>query len=150
MTNYIANFLTSFLAKFLLLLSASLSIHSALALPLSSVLSKNYHVVAPSIEHSEQRFDEVALQDFSYHKRITPQLQKSLLALFNKNQNDNRVITFFLITLNQLDLDVTQSLVTHTYQNQRITYTYIQGKQNTLYAEKPSYHAKLQSQQQFS
>lgn len=150
MTNFIASFSTRFLAKFLLLLSASLSIHSALALPLYSVLSKNYNVVAPSVEHSEQRFDKVALQEFSYHQRITPQLHKSLLILLQQDHNNNRIIAFFIIALNQLGLEVTHALIKQTYQDQLITHTHIQGKQNTLYVEKPSYHANLQSQQKFS
>jgi len=140
----------SFLIKFLLLLSASLSVHSALALPLSSVLEKNYYLVANSEEAVEQFNANTVLNDFAYKQFTHSKLQSSLLRLLQQNNDDYLVIQVFLSQINRLDIDLahiySQSEAKQSYQAQVNTHTYILGVENTLYSQKISYQAKLQQQ----
>jgi len=143
--------LQNFLIKFLLLLSASLSLHSALALPLSSVLASNYHAVSESNELTEPFDANTALNDFSYRLFTHSKLQSSLLTLLQQNNDDYLVIQVFLSQINKLDSDLAQinaqSQVKQLYQEQVNTHIYILGAENTLYSQKTSYQAKLQQQQ---
>lgn len=149
------NYLTSFLTKFLLLLSAFLSLHSVLALPLSLVLASKYHAVveAPDLTSiTQKRIDFI---DASDKQTVQSKLQVSLLTLLQQDDNsDNLVMTLFLATINELDTVIgqydAQSLARQSYQVQLTTHTTIQGRQNTLYTQKPCYQAKSQYQKKLS
>jgi len=139
------------LIKFLLLLSASLSLQSALALPLSSVLASNYHVATESYELAEQFNTNTVLNDFAYKRFPHSKLQSSLLTLLQKN-NDGYLITHvFLNNIIKLDISLNQvkaqSQSNQSYQTQVSSHTHILGIQNTEYNQKNSYQAKLQLQQ---
>ncbi|PKG82454.1 hypothetical protein CXF85_13270 [Colwellia sp. 75C3] len=146
--------LTSFLIKFLLLLSASLSLHSALAVPLSSLLASKYHAVAESTDLTNTLNNHTdSIED--YNRQTAPSKRKiSLLTLLQQDDNDNLARTLFIATINELATDLVlydaQSLARQSYQEQLTTHTHIQGTQNTLYAQKPCYQAKLQYQQNLS
>jgi hypothetical protein len=136
--------------KLVLLLCASLSLHSALALPLSSVLASNYHAVIQSDELAGQYNTNSALKRFSYQQNPRSKLQTSLLKLQEDSPNDDLIHSLFLTTLNILEYGLSQSdtqlIVKLSYQTQRLTYTAMLGTQNALYTQKSSYQAKLQSQ----
>jgi hypothetical protein len=142
--------LQHFLIKFLLLLSASLSLHSALALPLSSVLESNYHAVAESNEEVEEFNTNIALNDFAYKQFTHSKLQSGLLTLLRQNNDDDFIIQVLLSQINRLDIDLaqidTQSQIKRSYQEQVSTHTYILSIENTSYRQKTSYQAKLQQQ----
>lgn len=144
----------NYLIKFLLLLSASLSLHSSLALPLSSVLASKYHAVTDSIELSEQIHFSTALNDFAAKQAVQSKLQTSLLTLLQQEHNDNLVLTIFIAAVNELNISIvqlnTQTLTQQTYQEQLTTYTHVQGRKNSLYTQMPYYQAKLQRQQSTS
>lgn len=139
------------LTKFLLLLSASLSLQSALALPLSSVLASNYHIATESNELAEQFNSNTVLNDFAYKQFTHSKLQISLLSLLQQNNDDILIIHVFLCEINKLDINLmqieAQTQVRLSYQAQLSIHTHIQGAQNTLYSQKNSYQAKLQLQQ---
>jgi len=142
--------LHNFFIKFLLLFSASLSLHSALALPLSSVLASNYHAVAESDELAQPFNTNIPLNDFAYKQLTQSKLQLSLLTLRQQNNDDLLIIQRLLELIYRLDNDLretnTQSQLKQSYQAQVSTYTHILGAQNTLYSQKNSYQAKLQQQ----
>ena len=148
------NFLTSFLIKFLLLLSASLSLHSALAVPLSSLLANKYYAIAESTVLTNtlnNHIDSIEVHD----RQTAPSKRKiSLLTLLQQDDNDNLARTLFIATINELATDLVlydaQSLARQSYQEQLTTHTHIQGTQNALYTQKPCYQAKLQYQQNLS
>ena len=148
------NSLTSFLIKFLLLLSASLSLHSALAVPLSSLLANKYHAIAESTDLTNTLNNYTdSIED--YNRQTAPSKRKiSLLTLLQQDDNDNLARTLFIATINELATDLVnysaQSLARQSYQEQLTTHTHIQGTQNALYAQKPCYQAKLQYQQKLS
>jgi len=148
------NILIQFLIKFILLLSASLSVHSALALPLSSVLASNYHTVTDSVDLTEQFNASTVLNDFAFQQSVQSNLHLSLQTLLQQAHNYSQVSVLFLAALFATDIDIgqvnVQTLTRLAYQEQLITHTYIQGRQNALYTQKPCYQAKLQSQQNFS
>jgi hypothetical protein len=154
MQNYLTSNLTNFLTKFLLLLSAFLSLHSALALPLSSVLASKYHAVAEVTDLNSTTQTPIAFIDAYDKQAPQSKLQVSLLTLLQQNDNDNLVMTLFLATINELDTVIVQydaqSLARQSYQVQLTTHTTIQGKQNTLYTQKPCYQATSQYQQKIS
>ncbi|PKI13909.1 hypothetical protein [Colwellia sp. 12G3] len=150
------NSLTSFLIKFLLLLSASLSLHSALAVPLSSLLASKYHAVAESTDLTNTLNNHTdSIEDYNRQAALSKR-KISLLTLLQQddNDNDNLASTLFIATINELTTDLVlydaQSLARQSYQEQLTTHTHIQGTQNALYAQKPCYQAKLQYQQNLS
>ena len=148
------NFLIQFLIKLLLLLSASLSLHSALALPLSSVLANKYYAVTDPADLAEQFNASTVLNDFTYRKSVQSNLHLSLQTLLQQEHNYSQVSALFLAAMFAADIDIAQvnvqTLTRLAYQEQLITHTYIQGRQNALYTQKSCYQAKLQSQQNFS
>ncbi|MCJ8296181.1 MAG: hypothetical protein MJK15_17400 [Colwellia sp.] len=148
------NVLIQFLIKFILLLSASLSVHSALALPLSSVLASNYHAVTDSVDLTEQYNASTVLNDFAFQQSVQSNLHLSLQTLLQQEHNYSQVSALFLAAMFAADIDIAhvnvQTLARLAYQEQLITHTYIQGRQNALYTQKSCYQAKLQSQQNFS
>ena len=148
------NVLIQFLIKFILLLSASLSVHSALALPLSSVLASNYHAVTDSVDLTEQYNASTVLNDFAFQQSVQSNLHLSLQTLLQQEHNYRLVSALFLAAMFAADIDIAQvnvqTLTRLAYQEQLITHTYIQGRQNALYTQKSCYQAKLQSQQNFS
>jgi len=139
------------LVRFLLLLSASLSLQSALALPLSSVLASNHHIATESNELAEQFNSNTVLNDFAYKQFKHSKLQTSLLSLLQQNNDDILIIHIFFCEINKLDINLmqieTQIQVSQSYQAQLSIHTHILGAQNTLYSQKNSYQAKLQLQQ---
>jgi len=139
------------LVKLLLLLSASLSLHSALAVPLSSVLEKNYHAVAVSDNKVNLFNSNTVLNDFAYKQFTHSKLQTSLLSLLQQTNDDTLIIHVFLCEINKLDINLmqieAQTQVRQLYQAQLSIHTHILGAQNTLYSQKNSYQAKLQLQQ---
>ncbi len=141
----------NFLIKFLLLLSASLSVHSALALPLSSVLDSNYHAVSKSDKRTEQLNNSIVLNHFTYKQFTHSKLQSSLLTLLEQMNDDILIVHVFLSEISKLDINLTQLdaqlVAKQSYQSQVNTHLYILGVENTLYSQKPSYQAKLQQQQ---
>ncbi|WP_019026628.1 hypothetical protein [Colwellia piezophila] len=148
------NGLIQFLIKFLLLLCASLSVHSALALPLSSVLASNYHAATDSVDLAEQFNTSTVLNDLAYQPSVQSKLQKSLLTLLQQEHNYRLNTALFLAAMFAADIDIAQvnvqTLIRLAYQEQLITHTYIQGRQNALYTQKSCYQAKLQYQQNLS
>ncbi len=141
----------NFFIKLLLLLSASLSVHSAIALPLSSVLEKNYHAVAESDKEVEQFNANAVLNNFTTKQLSHTKLQASLLSLLQKNNDVCHIIHTFLSEINKLDIKLiqleAQSQVRQSYQEQLGSHIHILGIQNSLYSQKNSYQAKLQQQQ---
>lgn len=139
-----------FLTKFLLLLCAALSLHSALALPLSSALATSYHSATDGVVLPEELNANTTLNAFALKQNSQSRLLLSLQALQQKSHGDNIALTLFIATFNELEFDVShcniQKLAQQSYQEQRITHTHIQGRQNTLYAQSPSYQAQLQRQ----
>ncbi len=139
------------LIKFLLLLSASLSLHSALALPLSSVLASNYHVATENTKRTEQFNANTVLNDFTYKQFTHSKLQTSLLSLLQQNNDDILITHIFLNEINKHDINLikieAKSQVSQSYQAQLSIHTHILGVQNTAYSQKNSYQAKLQQQQ---
>jgi len=144
----------NFLIKLLLLLSSALSLHSALALPLSSVLLNDYYTATDSVELKEQINSCTVLNDFTTKQSVQSKLQTSLLTLLQQEHNDNRVLTLFIAAVNALDIDVSQlnaqAIIQQAYQEQLTTHNHIQAKQNALYNQKTCYQAKLQYQQNLS
>jgi len=141
----------SFLIKLLLLVSASLSVHSALALPLSSVLANNYHAIA-QIDKNAGHFNTGSVfTHFSYKLYSHSKLQASLLKLLQQNPDDKLAYALFIDSVNALNRDLnqinTQSEVRQLYQEQVDTHSYILGVENSLYRQKINYQAKLQLQQ---
>lgn len=141
----------NFIIKLVLLLCASLSLHSALALPLSSVLASDYHAVTHSDELAGQLNTNSALKNFSHQQNPQSKLHASLLKLLQQSPNDYLVHVLFMTTANVLDAYFSQSDARRTtklsYQTQRVTHITILGTHNALYTQKNSYQAKLQSQQ---
>jgi hypothetical protein len=141
----------SFLIKFLLLLSASLSVHSAIALPLSAALAHNYHAVAQSDKDTVHFNTKSVFTHFSYKQYTHSKLQASLLTLLQQNPDDKLIYALFIESLNALNRDLeqinTQSEVRQLYQEQVDTHSYILGVENTSYRQKISYQAKRQLQQ---
>lgn len=140
----------SFLIKFLLLLSASLSVHSALALPLSSVLASNYHTVSKSDKRAEQFNASTKLNDFAYKQFSHSKLQSSLLNLLEQNNDESIIIQVFLREVIKFDISsyqvIAQTQARQSYQAQLSAHIRILGIQNSLYSQKNSYKAKLQQQ----
>lgn len=140
----------SFLIKFLLLLSASLSVHSAIALPLSSALAVNYHAIAQSDNNEGHLNTKSVFTHFSYKQYTHSRLQASLLKLLQQNPSDKLAYALFIGSINTLNRDLehinTQSEVRQLYQEQVNTHTYILGVENTFYSHKINYQAKLQQQ----
>ena len=141
----------SFLIKFLLLLSASLSVHSAIALPLSSVLANKYHAIAQSDQNTGHLNTKSVFTHFSYKQYTHSKLQASLLTLLQQNPDDKLVYALFIDSVNALNRDLeqinTQSKVRLLYQEQVDTHSSILGVENTSYRQKISYQARLQLQQ---
>ena len=141
----------NFIIKLVLLLCASLSLHSALALPLSSVLASDYHAVTHSDELAGQLNTNSALKHFSHQQNPQSKLHASLLLLLQESPNDYLVHVLFMTAINVLDIDFSQNNAKITtklsYQTQRVTHITILGTHNALYTQKNSYQAKLQSQQ---
>ena len=144
----------NFLIKFLLLLSASLSLHSALALPLSSVLASNYHAEADAADITKPFDASTSLNDFSGKQNSLSTLSASLRILLQQEHNNQLVNVLVLVEILATDSNVrqvnTQTLARQSYQEQLTTYMHIQGAQNALYAQNPCYQAKLQHQQKLS
>ena len=154
----------NFLIKFLLLLSTSLSLHSTLALPLSTALAENYQAVTQSDELAGQHNTNAVLSNFT-SKHLTDKhftdkqrshstLQKSLLTLLQQTPNDSLVYKLFISAINALDINIThvdaQSDAKQLYQEQQSVYADILGTQHTSYTQKNCYKAKLQRQQSIS
>jgi len=142
------------LIKFILLLSTFLSLHSALALPLSSVLANKYHALSNSKDLVEQVNLKTSLNEFADMQTSPSKLQASLLTLLQQEHNDSLVKLLFLAEIIALDSDVellnAQTLSQQKYLAQHTIYKSIQGIQNSLYAQKSCYQAKLQRQQKTS
>jgi len=141
----------SFLIKFLFLLSASLSVHSAIALPLSSALANKYHAIAQSDQNAGHLNTRSVFTHFSYKQYTHSKLQASLLTLLQQNPDNKLVYALFIESINALNRDLdqinTQSEFRQLYQEQVDTHNYILGVENNLYRQKINYQAKLQLQQ---
>jgi len=141
----------NFLIKLLLLVSASLSVHSAIALPLSSALANKYHAIAQSDKNTGDFNTKSVFTHFSYKQYSHSKLQASLLKLLQQNPDDKLVYALFIDSVNALNRDLdqinTQSEVRQLYQEQVDTHSYILGVENNLYRQKINYQAKLQLQQ---
>jgi len=139
------------LIKFLLLLSASLSLHSALAVPLSSVLEENYYAVAISDKSVKSFNNKITLNAFSYQQFSQSKLPTSLVLLLQEKHDDSLFLQALLCEISKLDIDLAQldaqSVAKQSYQTQFSTHLHILARQNTLYSQKNSYQAKLQLQQ---
>jgi hypothetical protein len=142
--------LYKYLIQFLVLVSASLSLHSALALPLSSQLESKYHAVSQSNKNSNNLYSLVALNHFNYQQPPQLALANKLL-LFIKEKRDNNL--FFQVLLGEIitiaiqrQQQVTQSQVKHCYQTLCEAHLDILAHRNTLYSKKNSYQAKRQQQ----
>ena len=149
----------NFLIKFLLLLSTSLSLHSAFALPLSTALAEDYQAVVQSDELAGQHNTNAVLSNFT-DKHFTDKqrshstLQKSLLTLLQQTPHDSLVYKLFISAINELSLNITQvhaqSFTKQLYQEQQSVYADILGTQHTSYTQKNCYKAKLQRQHSLS
>ncbi|KGJ94958.1 hypothetical protein [Colwellia psychrerythraea] len=152
------NVFIQFLIKFILLLCASLSVHSALALPLSSLLATNYYATTDSVVLVEQINANTKLNDFISPQYNQSKLQKSLLTLLQQEHNYRLVMRLYLRLVNELDIDIVQknaqitaqAMIQQTYQTQLSIHIGIQARHNALYTQKPSYQAREQHQQNFS
>jgi hypothetical protein len=140
----------SFLIKLLLLVSASLSVHSAIALPLSSVLANKYHAIAQIDKGAQHLNTKSVFTHFSYKRYSHSKLQASLLKLLQLNPSDKLAYALFIDSVNALNHDLeqinAQAEVRQLYQEQVDTHTYILGVENTLYRQKINYQAKRQLQ----
>ncbi len=139
-----------YLLKFLILLSASLSLHSALALPLSSLLASKYDVVSQSNKNINNLNNFVALNHFNYQQPSQLALANKLLLLLKEKRSDNlffQVVFDKIITLAiQRKQEVTKSQVKHCYQGQCNAHLSTLAYQNTFYSKNNDYQAKLQQQ----
>ncbi len=139
-----------YLIKFLVLVSASLSLHSALALPLSSLLESKYHAFSQSNKTTKQFDNDITLKEFN--KQHSSQLTLvNKLPLFLKEKHSKNL--FFHARLSEIitlailqNQQVTQYQVKHYYQLQCNAHLDILAYQNTLYSKKNCYQAKLQQQ----
>ena len=142
--------LYKYLLKLLVLLSASLSLHSALALPLSSLLASKYDVVSRSNKNINNLNNFVALNHFNYQQPSQLALANKLLLLLKEKRSDNlffQVVLDKIITLAiQRKQEVTKSEVKHCYQTQCNAHLSILAHQNTFYSKNNDYQAKLQQQ----
>lgn len=145
--------LYKYLLKLLVLLSASLSLHSALALPLSSLLASKYDVVSQSNKNINNLNNFVALNHFNYQQPSQLALENKLLLLLKEKRSDNlffQVVLDKIITLAiQRKHEVTKSQVKHCYQRQCNAHLSILAHQNTFYSKNNDYQAKLQQQRSF-
>lgn len=145
--------LYKYLLKLLVLLSASLSLHSALALPLSSLLASKYDVVSRSNKNINNLNNFVALNHFNYQQPSQLALANKLLLLLKEKRSDNlffQVVLDKIITLAiQRKQEVTKSQVKHCYQTQCNAHLSILAHQNTFYSKNNDYQAKLQQQRSF-
>ena len=148
-----------YLINILMLLSASLSLHSALALPLSSVLEKNYQEVATSNVSVKPYKENTTLSDFAYQqsgnqKLSQSKLPTSLRLLLQENTDHSLLLQSLLcevitLTINHnqaIQSKLRQSQLRQSYLAQLSAHTDIIGQQNTLYSQKNSYQAKLEQQ----
>lgn len=142
-----------YLLKLLVLLSASLSLHSALALPLSSLLASKYDVVSQSNKNINNLNNFVALNHFNYQQPSQLALANKLLLLLKEKRSDNlffQVVLDKIITLAiQRKQEVTKSQVKHCYQRQCNAHLSILAYQNNFYSKNNDYQAKLQQQRSF-
>lgn len=139
-----------YLLKLLVLLSASLSLHSALALPLSSLLASKYDVVSRSNKNINNLNNFVALNHFNYQQPSQLALANKLLLLLKEKRSDNLFFQALLGEIITSDLQRKERAIDsqgkHCYQLQCNAYLNILAHQNTLYSKKSSYQAKLQQQ----
>jgi hypothetical protein len=142
--------LYKYLLKLLVLLSASLSLHSALALPLSSLLASKYDVVSQSNKNINNLNNFVALNHFNYQQPSQLALANKLLLLLKEKRSDNLFFQTLLGEIITSDLQRKERAIDsqgkHCYQLQCNTYLNILAHHNTLYSKKNSYQAKLQQQ----
>jgi len=143
--------LYNYLIKILLLLSASLSIHSALAMPLSSLLASNHHVVRYSDKLAKPFNTISTLSDFSSQQLSQSKLPTSLVLLLQEKNDVSLLLQHFLDDVIKIDIKqnqvAAQSEVRQSYQAQLSSHLQILARQNSLYSQKNSYQAKLQQQQ---
>ncbi len=138
----------------LLLLSASLSLHSALALPLSSVLDKGYQEVATSNVSVKPYKEKTTLIYFAYQQLSQSKLPTSLRLLLQENTDHSLLLQNLLCEVLTLSINhnqaiqskLRQSQLRQSYLSQLSAHTDIIGQQNTLYSQKNSYQAKLEQQ----
>lgn len=140
--------LSKYLIKFLVLLSASLSLHSALALPLSAVLDTKYHAVSQNYAEQFTQFDWLCNCNHQQPSRLT--VAKSLLLFLQAKHTKHlcfQALLAEIITLQRHQQQTaTQSTVKHSYQKQLNKYLHILADKNSLYSQSNSYKAKLQRQ----
>lgn len=139
-----------YLIKFLVLLSASLSLHSALAFQLSSVLGSNYYAVSESNNTIKQFDSDITLHDFNDLYFSELRLANNLLLLLKEKHGDHLFFQALLGEIITSDLQRKERAIDsqgkHCYQLQCNAYLNILAHQNTLYSKKSSYQAKLQQQ----
>jgi hypothetical protein len=125
-------------------------VHSALALPLSSVLANNYHAIAQIDKDAGHLNTKSVFTHFSYKQYNHSRLQASLLTLFQQIPDDKLTYALFIDSVNAFNHDLeqinTQSEVRQLYQEQVDTHSYILGVENSVYRQKINYQAKLQLQ----
>tara|TARA_B100000767_G_C19536135_1_gene438711 strand:- start:120 stop:563 length:444 start_codon:yes stop_codon:yes gene_type:complete len=138
------------LIKFLVLLSASLSLQSALAFELSSVLGSNFYAVSKSNNTIKQFDSDITLHAFNdlHFSELT--LANNLLLLLKEKHDDHLLFQALLGEIITSDLQRKEQVIDshdkHCYQTQCNAYLNILAHQNTLYSKKSSYQAKLQQQ----
>lgn len=148
------SFKNSFFIKFLLLLSASLSGHSALALPLSSALEESYQAVETSNEFAGEINTDSKLKNFSNKQDTHSKSQVSRQNVQRKISQESSLYALFINSINELPVHMCnimmQSKTLHLYQTQLNTHLHILGTLHALYVQKNSYKTTLQRQKFFS
>ncbi len=136
--------------QFLVLVSASLSLHSALALPLSSQLASKYHAVSQSNKSINNLNNLVALNHFNFQQQPQLALANKLLLLQKEKRNDNLCFQALLSEVITDDIQrhqhVTQSQIKHSFKTLCKAHLNTLAHQNTLYSKKNCYQAKRQQQ----
>jgi len=127
----------NFLIKFLLLLSAPLSVHFALALPLSSVLANNDHAVAKGDKDTGHFNTKSVFTHFVYKHYIHSKSQASLLKSLQQNPDDKLAYALFIDSVNTLNRELdqinTQSEIRQLYQEQVDTHSYTRCHSRCLF-----------------
>lgn len=142
-----------FYIKFLVLLSTALSVHSALAVPLFSLLNVNHPSLSLSVDNTKQKqffTDQIIIKEGIPSETSNIKLSHSLSLLLQHKSSYQFINELSLTVILSNDNSVAffnswlKSTYQQAFQQQQTVYSAIQAQQNSCFQSQTSYKTERQ------